>query len=127
MADQSSARPKWIPSYEQRKNSSREHASKWSTEVFQDSTALTQEQFVANVKQLSYAPPLGGPYVAASAAEMGEGEEATLVALYQILSQGKDKLTKMKMSKRLKELANGEEGVTWNMFQAAFADTITHE
>jgi hypothetical protein len=37
MADQSSSRPKWIPSYDHREfNSGKEHTTKWSTEIFVD-------------------------------------------------------------------------------------------
>jgi len=133
MADQSSARPKWIPSYETRKNSSNEHTSKWSTELFvntndsnnddEEVLALTLDEFLVNVAQLSYAPPLGGPYVGASAATLDLDQPAdslAIKALFTILSQGKDKLTRIRMSKRLKEMANGEEGLTWSGFQAAF-------
>jgi len=67
---------------------------------------------------LDYAPTLGGPYVAASAANMDD--TASAEKLYDILAHGKDKLTKHKMSVRLKQLADGEEGLAWANFQSAF-------
>ena len=118
MADQSAARPKWIPSYVSRTINGKEHTTKWSSELFlEGETALDQTTFAERIIQLAYAPPLGGPYVGASAAAI----EDTTVAmhLFHILANGKEKLTKARISTRLKQLAGGEEGMTWAKFQEA--------
>lgn len=39
--------------------------------------------------------------------------------LFDILAGGKEKLARFKMSVQLKELAGGEQGVTWKDFAAA--------
>lgn len=59
MADQSAARPKWIPVYEERcfANQGKEHKAKWSTDIFTDGPAVTKEEFVNAVAEMSYAPP----------------------------------------------------------------------
>jgi hypothetical protein len=118
MADQSAARPKWIPSYTERAANDRQHTTKWSEQLFVDGPALTKEEFVTKLKALEYAPPLGGPYVGASAAALDD--TSTVAHLFDILvAEGKDKLTKHRMSVRLKELADGEEGLTWAGFHKA--------
>jgi len=121
MADQSAARPKWIPSYEARNSNNRDHVTKWSSELFVDGPAVTKEEFVERLMALEYAPPLGGPYVGASAST----SEDTTVAehLFDVIAAGKTKLTKHKMSVRLKQLADGEEGMTWPAFQRAMGLT----
>lgn len=119
MADQSAARPKWIPSYASRTINGKEHATKWSTELFgEGETALDQATFCERVAALDYAPPLGGPYVAASGAAVQEDSVAAK-AFFAALADGKEKLTKSKMSMRLKQLADGEEGMIWAKFQLA--------
>ena len=118
MADQSASRPKWIPSYESRKINDKEHTTKWSSQLFTDGPAVTKDDFVERLVTLDYAPTLGGPYVAASAATIDD--TAAIQQLFDILASGKDKLTKHKMSVRLKQLAGGEEGLTWANFQSAF-------
>ena len=119
MADQSAARPKWIPSYDDRsfESSGKSHTSKWSTEIFPSGPAVSKEDFIERVKGMAYAPCLGGPYTSASAANIDDNEGAG--ALFDILAQGKDVLTKHKMGKRIKELAQGEEGLVWSDFIAA--------
>lgn len=119
MADQSAARPKWIPSYAKRSINGKEHVTKWSAELFREGeTALDQATFCQRLVDLTYAPPLGGPYVAASGAAIVEDSEAAQ-ALFRALADGKEKLTKTKMSVRIKQLADGEEGLTWPKFQIA--------
>lgn len=113
MADQSAARPKWIPSYTAR---AEKHTTKWSL-LFEDGP-LDQTEFCERVKVMEYAPPLGGPYVGASAGSL-ETDEA-IQALWNVLAGDKEKLTAAQMSKRLTQLANGEQGVNWAAFQAAF-------
>lgn len=118
MADQSAARPKWIPSYVSRSINGKEHNTKWSCELYQEGeTSLDQATFCKRLVQLAYAPPLGGPYVGASAATI----EDTTVArrLFDVLADGKENLTKARISTRLKQLAMGEEGMTWPKFQEA--------
>lgn len=119
LADQSAARPKWIPSYETRSANGKEHTTKWSLEIFKqgERTAVDKQEFVQALCELDYAPPLGGPYVGASAATI----EDTVAAecLFDVLANGKEKLTKHRMSTRLKELADGEEGLIWTGFQKA--------
>lgn len=120
MADQSSARPKWIPAYEQRNSNNREHVTVWSSQLFTDygQPAVTKDEFVERLVALDYAPPLGGPYVGASAATIDD--TTTAEHLFDVISEGKDKkLTKYKMSVRLKQLADGEEGLTWPAFSRA--------
>ena len=65
-----------------------------------------------------YAPPLGGPYVAASAAAIDDTTAAE--ALFQRLSDGKDKLTPIRMSRSLSQLSDGAQGVTWAQFVEGF-------
>lgn len=118
MADQSASRPKWIPVYEERKFEAlgKEHSTKWSTEIFTDGPAVTREQFVeALTQRLEYAPPLGGPYVSKSAAALEDSDAAE--AMFELLAGDKEKLTKHRMSTRLRELSGGEEGITWASFQ----------
>lgn len=127
MADQSAARPKWIPCYEERKfaNLNKEHVSKWSTEIFTDGPCVTKEQFVERVVDLEFLPTLGGPYTTKTKA----GIEDTVVveALFDLLVNSREKvddddlgkemkLTRFKMGKRMKELAEGQQGLTWQMF-----------
>ena len=124
MAEQSSSRPKWIPSYDNRKfqASGKEHESKWSTEIFTTGPAVSQQDFITGLTQAKYYPPLGGPFVSASAAQNIDIALAT--RLFQMLAQGKEKLTKHKMGVRIKQLAKGDEGLTWNDFLLAFSDPI---
>ena len=81
-------------------------------------SAVSKEEFVSKVvNELAYAPSLGGPYLAASAAGI---EEDTLVGkLFDLLADGKEKLTKNRMSVRMKELSGGEEALTWPLFVKA--------
>ena len=123
MADQRSSRPKWIPVYEERvfSGQGKEHTAKWKAGIFGDGEdskpSVTKEEFVAALIDLDYVPPLGGPFVAAS----GGSLEDTAVAeqLFDLLAEGKDKLSRYKMSLGLKEMANGEQGLTWPSFSAA--------
>jgi hypothetical protein len=119
MADQSAARPKWIPVYEERifENQNKEHIAKWKTGIFTDGPSVTREEFVNAMVEMSYATPLGGPYVSASAGKL-EGTTAA-ESLFDLLSDGKEKLARHKMSVRLKEISGGEQGLTWPAFSAA--------
>ena len=122
MAEQSSSRPKWIVAYDHRKfpSSGKEHVSKWSIDLFPSSSPVVSvEEFVVRVSQAKYTPPLGGPFVSASAAQTVD--ETLVHKWFHILSQGKDKLTKHKMGVRIKQLAKGEEGLTWNEFLLALS------
>lgn len=118
MADQSAARPKWIPIYENRhfESQGKEHTTKWSSEIFDDGPVVTKDEFVSAVTALDFAPPLGGPYVGASSAKIED--TALAERLFDILVEDttKDKLTRHRMHLSLKKLANGEEGLTWAMF-----------
>lgn len=116
MAEQTAARPKWIPVYDQRATASAVHHSKWSTSLFSEVEILSKEEFVESITSLEYSPPLGGPYVGASAATF----ETTAVVerFYNILTEPESKpLSLAFMTKRLKALANGEEGITWAAFE----------
>jgi hypothetical protein len=119
MADQSSSRPKWIPVYEERSFASqnKEHVAKWKAEIFTNGPAVTKEEFVTALVQMTYAPPLGGPYVSASAGKLESNTAAE--RLFEVLANGKEKLARHKMSVRLKELSGGEQGLTWPAFQTA--------
>jgi hypothetical protein len=121
MADQSAARPKWIPSYTSRTANGKEHVSKWSSLLFRpEQTALTKDEFCNQLVQLEYAPTLGGPFVSVSAAATMDNNSAAAAALFSALADGKENLTRIKMSTRLKQLASGEEGLVWS----AFATTL---
>lgn len=117
MADSTASRPKWIPSYTERKFESlgKEHKSKWSSEIFGDELAVQKGTFVDKLTGMEFVPPLGGPYVSKSAGSLEDPIAAEL--LWDILAGEKEKLTLHRMSTRLKELADGEEGVTWNAFE----------
>lgn len=119
MADQSAARPKWIPIYEERNfaGQNKEHTAKWKNEIFTDGPSVDKDQFVNAVVNMSYAPPLGGPFVAGSAGQIDD--TAAAERLFDILSDGKEKLARHRMSVSLKELANGEQGLTWPAFSGA--------
>jgi hypothetical protein len=121
MADQSASRPKWIPVYETRafQSSGKSHSTKWSSEIFKDGPSVTKDTFVKLLCELEYSPPLGGPYLPASSATIED--QSTAERLFDVLvSNGKEKLTKHRMSLRMKELAQGEEGLTWPNFLASF-------
>jgi len=126
MADQSAARPKWIPSYTARKNANNNqvHETKWSTQLFVDSdggekrAGITKEVFVERIRGVEYAPPLGGPYVGASSAAVAD-DGAAARRLFEVLADGSDTLSRARMGARIKALAGGEEGMTWAAFQAA--------
>ena len=78
---------------------------------------VSKEEFVTAVTELAYAPPLGGPYVAASSATI---DDTRLVeALFDLLSGEKEKLTKHRMGLSLRQLSGGEQGLSWNLFAAA--------
>jgi hypothetical protein len=119
MADQSASRPKWIPVYEERSFASqnKEHVSKWSTDIFTNGPAVTKEEFVSAMVEMAFAPPLGGPYVSASAGKIED--PAAAEALFDLLADGKEKLARHKMSVCLKKLADGDQGLTWPAFSAA--------
>eukprot|EP00568_Trieres_chinensis_P004015 CAMPEP_0183292302 /NCGR_PEP_ID=MMETSP0160_2-20130417/1400_1 /TAXON_ID=2839 ORGANISM="Odontella Sinensis, Strain Grunow 1884" /NCGR_SAMPLE_ID=MMETSP0160_2 /ASSEMBLY_ACC=CAM_ASM_000250 /LENGTH=124 /DNA_ID=CAMNT_0025453231 /DNA_START=412 /DNA_END=786 /DNA_ORIENTATION=+ len=120
MADQSASRPKWIPCYDERvfESSGKEHTSKWSTEIFTDGPAVTKEQFVSAITEMSFATPLGGPFVSNSAGKTMENIAAAEF-LFDILAGGKEKLTKHRMQTQMKVLSGGEEGLTWPKFSEA--------
>ena len=122
MADQSAARPKWIPVYEERvfSGQGKEHTAKWKSEIFADNaTVVTKKEFVEAVLGLDFATPLGGPFVSKSAGKMEDTETAVADCLFDILAAGKDKLTRHRMSLGLKDLSGGEAGITWASFSAA--------
>ncbi|KAG7355150.1 hypothetical protein IV203_004506 [Nitzschia inconspicua] len=123
MADQRSSRPKWIPVYEERvfAGQNKEHIAKWKTGIFGDGEnsrpSVSKEEFVSALINLEYVPPLGGPFVAASG---GTLEDTTVAEhLFDLLSNGKEKLSRHKMSLQLKQMADGEQGLTWPSFQSA--------
>lgn len=120
MADQSAARPKWIPSYDERRFESqgKEHVSKWSTDIYTDGPVVTKDEFVSRVSTMDFNPPLGGPYLSKSSA--GIDDLTATEALFDILADGKEKLTKHRMGTRIKELAGGEEGLIWSGFINTF-------
>ena len=135
MADQTAARPKWIPCYESRQSNARLHTTQWSTHLFvpdnndtsKSSSAVTATEFVERlVHQMDhlYAPPLasGGPYVGASDATLRDtvaAEQLFRVLMGSSSNSSTRKLTKHKMSVRLRELADGEEGLMWPAFARA--------
>ena len=120
MADQSSSRPKWICAYDDRsfEASGKEHASKWSIDLYtnyDNRLAVTKDEFVEGMLEMKYNPPLGGPYLGASAAKI---EDTTAVEyLFDLLAGDKEKLTKHRFGTRIKEMAGGEEGMTWAAFE----------
>mmetsp|Transcript_14095 Transcript_14095/g.20627 ORF Transcript_14095/g.20627 Transcript_14095/m.20627 type:complete len:221 (+) Transcript_14095:1268-1930(+) len=125
MADQSAARPKWIPSYDERKfeSSGKEHVTAWSTDIFTDGPAVTKEDFVERVRNMEYNPTLGGPFLSKSGAGIETDESVAVVGkMFDILAGEKEKLTKHRMGKRIKEIAGGEEGLVWSSFIAALTE-----
>jgi hypothetical protein len=116
MADQSASRPKWIPHYESRTTNNREHITKWSACLFLDATSISKEEFSERLISLEYSPPLGGPYISASMAAIDD--LTTVHKFFNKISEGKQEISKRKMSIRLKQLAEGEEGMTWQSFEA---------
>ena len=124
MADQTAARPKWIPHYDVRIMKTNQHTTKWYTNLFltPNVTAITKDEFVTGIVELEYNPPLGGPYLSASAAHITD--TAVLQKVFDILAEGKTKLTKFKMSVRIKQLSNGEEGMTWQSFERMVESSI---
>jgi hypothetical protein len=117
MADQSSSRPKWIPHYESCNTNQREHVTKWYTQLYLNNnvTVITKDDFVNHIMKLEYTPPLGGPYISASAAQI---TDVTLLQyIFETLAENTTKLTKYKMSIRIKQLSDGEEGMTWQSFE----------
>jgi hypothetical protein len=126
MADQTSSRPKWIPVYENRKFEAleKEHTTQWSTQLFTNGPAVDKETFVQRLTSMTFVPPLGGPYLSASVGNSMEDSTITAAnALFDLLMVGsksqRQLLTQHRMSTRLKELSNGEEGVTWGMLETA--------
>jgi hypothetical protein len=118
MADQSASRPKWIPSYAMRSINGKEHVTKWSTALFlEGETAVDEETFRERLLTQDYAPPLGGPYVGASSSAFTD--TSVITALFDVLADGKKTLTKGRLSMRWKQLADGEEGLTWQKFSQA--------
>ena len=122
MADQSSSRPKWIPVYEERKfeGLGKEHIAKWKTEIFTNGPAVTKDEFVSALTGMDYVPPLGGPYLAASAGKELDNAKAA-ERLFDLLAGGKEKLARHRMSVQLKEIANGEQGLTWPAFSSSLS------
>lgn len=120
MADQSASRPKWVPSYEERSFSgqNKAHVSKWKNGIFGEASSVTKEAFVDSVSRLEFATPLGGPFVSKSAGAILDDTSATEF-LFDVLSEGKDVISSRTMSKRLKDLSDGSEGLTWPNFSAA--------
>ena len=131
MADQSSSRPKWIPTYVQRNTNNKNHISKWSTVFFPDNSEndekttslfVTRDEFISIIQGLEYSPPLGGPYVGASSASFDSPQSTALLDHFFTVLVGddtKDKISKTKFSVRLKQLSKGEEGMTWQSFSSA--------
>ena len=119
MADQSASRPKWIPIYEERvfSGQGKEHTAKWKTGIFAEGPSVTKGEFVKAVLALDFATPLGGPFVSKSAGKLEETGVAE--CLFDILSNGKDKLSRHKMSLGLKDLSGGDAGLTWPNFSKA--------
>ena len=60
---------------------------------------------------------VGGPFVAASGSEIEDTTAAE--KLFDLLAGDKEKLAKFYMGVQLKELAGGEQGLTWKDFAAA--------
>ena len=124
MADQTAARPKWIPHYVSRTSASREHVTQWSTALFPDDEEtpkrIDRATFGDRIQALAYAPPLGGPYVAASAAKEADTQTVT-DRLFEVIADGKEALSKQTISRRIKVLSEGEEGMTWAAFQRALS------
>ena len=131
MADQSAARPKWIPSYVRRSINGKEHVTQWSSQLFADTDgSLDEFTFCTRLAALDYLPTLGGPYLAASAASL-DADAPVSVALFRALTAEKDEdadsatkdkprtLSKSRLSIRWKQWAQGEEGLTWKQFAAA--------
>ena len=118
MADQSASRPKWIPVYEERvfANQGKEHTAKWRSSIFDGKLFVTKDEFVESILELDFATPLGGPFVSKSAGTLEDPTGAEY--LFDILAEGKEKLTRHKMHLSLTKLSEGEAGLTWPNFSA---------
>jgi hypothetical protein len=121
MADQSSSRPKWIPSYSTRKFDSlnKEHTTMWSEQIFTNGPAVGKDEFVERLIGMKFTPPLGGPYLSASSGGITETELVEKV--WDLFAGNKEKLTKFRMETRIKELAGGNEGLVWSDFMDALS------
>uniref|UniRef100_A0A7S1BSE0 Uncharacterized protein n=1 Tax=Corethron hystrix TaxID=216773 RepID=A0A7S1BSE0_9STRA len=120
MSEMSAARPKWIPCYEKREQpaNNKEHTTKWSADIFGEGPAVTEEEFVEKVSAMAFAPPLGGSFC--SAKDGKEIEPEIIRCFFRLLvREGSEKLTRHRMSTRMKELAGDEEGLNWKNFEGA--------
>lgn len=129
MADQSASRPKWIPCYDERtfESSGKHHISAWSQSLFvsEEEKSIDKSTFLENMENMDFVPPLTSkaPYLSASAAKKVDDLNA-LEQLWNLLNpKKKETLTKRQIMKQLKVLAKGEEGWTWNEFNAAMTNT----
>jgi hypothetical protein len=114
MADSTSSRPKWIPTYATRVNAAGlPVTSKWSRQLFavEDETAssdaeattksskkspgLDYDAFRSLVLQMEYEPPLGGPNLPKSASETVD-DELAIRRLWTLLLGPKKKAKKKK-------------------------------
>jgi hypothetical protein len=116
MADSTSARPKWIPTYATRVNAAGlPVTSKWSRQLFaveddqaapssdaeattkslKKSAGLDYDAFRSLVVQMEYEPPLGGPNLPKSASETVD-DELAIRRLWTLLLGPKKKTKKKK-------------------------------
>mmetsp|Transcript_19769 Transcript_19769/g.30039 ORF Transcript_19769/g.30039 Transcript_19769/m.30039 type:complete len:190 (+) Transcript_19769:98-667(+) len=81
---------------------------------------VTKQEFVEALGSMPFVPPLasGAPYLSASAAKKIDDIEI-VESLFDVLVQEKDVLTEKGMSRRMKEISEGEEGLTWPLFSKA--------
>uniref|UniRef100_A0A7S1BTJ5 Uncharacterized protein n=1 Tax=Corethron hystrix TaxID=216773 RepID=A0A7S1BTJ5_9STRA len=81
-------------------------------------SAVTEEEFVEKVSAMAFAPPLGGSFC--SAKDGKEIEPEIIRCFFRLLvREGSEKLTRHRMSTRMKELAGDEEGLNWKNFEGA--------
>ena len=76
---------------------------------------------------MKYVPPLGGPYMSASAGASMEDTSLAGALFDTLLPDGKDELTAKAMSKSLTKLADGDEGLTWAAFQRVVESSVAQQ
>jgi len=132
MDEQYADRPTWIPHYVLRfLGDEKEHETKWGNELFSDMRlALTKERFVDILTtKLEYATPAvavgnamgddDGMPLWMEAFDAGITDTATAENFFDIMAEGKEKLSRNRMGVRIRELSGGEDGMTWDHFSVA--------
>lgn len=130
MDEQFADRPTWIPHYVLRfLGDEKEHETKWGNKLFSDMRlTLTKERFVDILTtKLEYATPAAVSSTLYSddmpllmeALDVEITDTATAEAFFDVMAEGKEKLSRNRMGVRIRELSGGEDGMTWTHFSVA--------